>query len=69
MLKLYKKTNFAILPDIEMPELLNLYHSSLKQIEPLPRCIFLFRIVDNGKNYHYQQLFKLNSIELRDVIE
>jgi hypothetical protein len=29
-LKLYKKTNFTILPDIEMPELLNLYHSSLK---------------------------------------
>jgi hypothetical protein len=67
--KLYKKTNFTILPDIEMPELLNLYHSSLKQIEPLPRCVFLFRIVEYGKNYHYQQLFRPDNIELKDVIE
>ncbi|MGM0934491.1 MAG: hypothetical protein ACQEWD_13710 [Bacteroidota bacterium] len=69
ILKLYKKTNFTILPDIKMPELLNLYHSSLKQIEPLPRCVFLFRIVEYGKNYHYQQLFRPNNIELKDVIE
>lgn len=67
--KLYKKTNFTILPDIEMSELLNLYHSSLKQIEPLPRCVFLFRIVEYGKNYHYQQFFRPDSIELKDVIE
>lgn len=69
ILQLYKKTNFTILPDIEMSELLNLYHSSLKQIEPLPRCVFLFRIVEYGKNYHYQQLFRPDSIELKDVIE
>lgn len=69
ILKLYKKTNFTILPNIEMPELFNLYHSSLKQIEPLPRCIFLFRIVEYCKNYHYQQLFKPKSSNLEDVIE
>ena len=69
ILKLYKKTNFTILPDIIMSELLNLYHSSLKQIEPLPRCVFLFRIVEYGKNCHYQKLFRFNNIELKDVIE
>ena len=69
ILKLYKKTNFTILPEINMPQLLDLYHSSLKQIEPLPRCVFLFRIVEYGKNYHYQQLFRPNNIELKDVIE
>lgn len=69
ILKLYKKTNFTILPDINMPQLFDLYHSSLKQIEPLPRCVFLFRIVEYGKNYHYQQLFRPSNIELKDVIE
>jgi hypothetical protein len=69
ILKLYKKTNFTILPEINMPQLFDLYHSSLKQIEPLPRCVFLFRIVEYGKNYHYQQLFRPNNIELKDVIE
>lgn len=69
ILKLYRKTNFTILPIIEMPELFDLYHSSLKQIEPLPRCVFLFRIVEYGKNYHYQQLFKPDSSNLADVIE
>lgn len=69
ILRLYKKTNFTILPVIQMPELFDLYHSSLKQIEPLPRCVFLFRIVEYGKNYHYQHLFRPNNIGLGDVIE
>jgi|TARA_B110000261_G_scaffold163793_1_gene210838 hypothetical protein len=69
ILKLYKNTNFTILPEINEGELFNLYHSSLKQIEPLPRCVFLFRIVEYGKNYHYQKIFKSDEIDLKDVIE
>lgn len=69
ILKLYRNTNFTILPSINKEELFNLYHSSLKQIEPLPRCVFLFRIVEYGKNYHYQQLFKSDKVDLKEVIE
>lgn len=28
------------------PEMLNLYHSSLKQFEPLPRCVLLYRVIE-----------------------
>ncbi|SDG94613.1 hypothetical protein [Psychroflexus sediminis] len=67
--KLYRNTKFIIFPDINFRELFNLYHSSLKQIEPLPRCVFLFRIVEYAKNYHYQQIFQTSNLELKDVIE
>ncbi len=67
--KLHGKTQFTIFPDIEHRELFNLYHSSLKQIEPLPRCVFLFRIVEYAKNYHYQQIFQPSNVDLIDVIE
>ncbi|MGZ2371513.1 hypothetical protein ACXR6G_17165 [Ancylomarina sp. YFZ004] len=67
--KLRKDTNFTILPETNSNDLLHLYHSSLKQIEPLPRCVFLFRIVEYGKNYHYQRLFRQPKIDLKDVIE
>jgi hypothetical protein len=69
ILKLYKNTNYTILPEVNKEELFNLYHSSLKQIEPLPRCVFLFRIVEYAKNYHYQQLFKSGEVDLKEVIE
>lgn len=67
--KLQKETNFTIIPEVNDLELFHLYHSSLKQIEPLPRCVFLFRMVEYGKNYHYQPTFKPKNIELKDIIE
>ncbi|MDB5263362.1 MAG: hypothetical protein JWQ14_2645 [Adhaeribacter sp.] len=69
ILKLHKETDFTLLPEANHLELFHLYHSSLKQIEPLPRCVFLFRIVEYGKNYHYQPKFKPTNIELKDVVE
>ncbi|MFT7072641.1 MAG: hypothetical protein ACJAX3_001621 [Patiriisocius sp.] len=67
--KLHGKTKFTIFPEIEHRELFNLYHSSLKQVEPLPRCVFLFRIVEYAKNYHYQQVIQPSNTDLKDVIE
>jgi hypothetical protein len=69
ILKLHKKTQFIILPKVNKPELFELYHSSLKQIEPLPRCVFLFRIVEYAKNHHYQPTFRPDSVHLYTVIE
>lgn len=30
---------------VQRNEILDLYHASLKQFEPLPRCVFLYRVV------------------------
>ena len=67
--KLHKNKNITIIPDCKNLELFHLYHSSLKQFEPLPRCVFLFRIIEYGKNYHYQKIFNSPNIKLTDVIE
>lgn len=44
--------------ELEHEEILDLYHSSLKQIEPLPRCIFLYRVFEYGASQHYKKKFK-----------
>lgn len=69
ILKLHKNTNFTIIPEVNKLELFHLYHSSLKQIEPLPRCVFLFRMVEYGKNFHFQPEFKPDKINLPEIIE
>lgn len=69
ILKLHRNTDYTVIPDINHLELFHLYHSSLKQFEPLPRCVFLFRIVEYGKNYHYNKLFNPHEIEWKNVIE
>ena len=38
-------------------EILDLYHASLKQFEPLPRCVFLYRVFEYAAAYHYKPLF------------
>jgi len=67
--KLYKNTSITIIPECQHLELFHLYHSSLKQFEPLPRCVFLFRIIEYGKNYHFQKEFKVHDTKLTTVIE
>lgn len=67
--KLHKNTNSTIIPEVKKLEILNLYHSSLKQIEPLPRCVFLFRIVEYAKNHHYQPKFRPDKVDLPEIIE
>lgn len=69
ILKLYRNTDYTIIPNGNHIELFHLYHSSLKQIEPLPRCVFLFRIIEYGKNYHYSPKFKPEKLEFKKVIE
>lgn len=33
---------------------MDLYHASLKQFEPLPRCVFLYRVFEYAASYHYK---------------
>lgn len=49
--------------------LFELYHASLKQFEPLPRCVFLYRIFEYGAKYHYQKIEKPSEYNVEDTIE
>ena len=46
-----------------------LYHASLKQFEPLPRCVFLYRVFEYGANHHYQRLINPTTYDPKDAIE
>lgn len=47
----YKMIAFHKLPH---EGILDLYHASLKQFEPLPRCVFLYRVFEYAASYHYK---------------
>lgn len=49
--------------------LFELYHASLKQFEPLPRCVFLYRVFEYGVRYHYQKLEMPSEYKVEDAIE
>ena len=42
--------------DEEILELFELYNSSLKQVEPLPKCVFLYRVFEKASNIHYKKV-------------
>lgn len=55
---------------IQHPTLFQLYHDSLKQIEPLPRCVFLYRIFEyattSKKNFYsepFEKFLKEKGVE------
>lgn len=50
-IKGYKMIVFEKLPH---EGILDLYHASLKQFEPLPRCVFLYRVFEYAASYHYK---------------
>ncbi|WP_368250641.1 hypothetical protein [Intestinibacter bartlettii] len=49
--------------------LFELYHASLKQFEPLPRCVFLYRVFEYGAKYHYQKMERPTEYKVEDAIE
>lgn len=61
ILKEDKRLRVTILKEIKnehILELFELYNSSLKQVEPLPRCVFLYRVFEKGVNIHYKSIVK-----------
>lgn len=48
--------------------ILDLYHASLKQFEPLPRCVFLFRVFEYAAAYHYKPLFTPTDYKPEDAL-
>lgn len=55
----------------EMPHegILDLYHASLKQFEPLPRCVFLYRVFEYAASEHYKPTFQPAAYKVEDAIE
>lgn len=49
--------------------ILDLYHASLKQFEPLPRCVFLYRVFEYAASNHYKPTFQPTAYRVEDAIE
>ncbi|WP_454844816.1 hypothetical protein [Priestia megaterium] len=54
--------------DSQHESLFELYHASLKQFEPLPRCVFLFRVFEYGVQNHYKPLMNPSNYKVEDAI-
>ena len=49
--------------------ILDLYHAALKQFEPLPRCVFLYRVFEYAAANHYKPMFNPTQYKPEDAIE
>ena len=65
------KNYYGLTIFIEMPHegILDLYHASLKQFEPLPRCVFLYRVFEYAASEHYKPTFQPTAYKVEDAIE
>lgn len=61
--------NLIIFKDMPHEGILDLYHASLKQFEPLPRCIFLYRVFEYAASCHYKPTFQPAEYKVEDAIE
>lgn len=57
------------IPDSQHEKVFELYHASLKQFEPMPRCVFLYRVFEYGAKYHYQSIMHPANYDPKDAIE
>lgn len=63
------KRHIIAIPPSSHETVFALYHASLKQFEPLPRCVFLYRVFEYGANHHYKQLVNPTAYDPKDAIE
>ena len=63
------KRHIVAIPPSSHETVFALYHASLKQFEPLPRCVFLYRVFEYGANHHYQPLISPTTYDPKDAIE
>lgn len=57
------------IPASQHEKIFELYHASLKQFEPMPRCVFLYRVFEYGAKYHYQSIMHPANYDPKDAIE
>jgi hypothetical protein len=58
----------AIIGEIPHFEVLEFYNASLKQFEPFPRCVFLFRIFEYGANHHFKPMKRPSEYNVIDAL-
>lgn len=63
------KRSIISIPASPHETVFSLYHASLKQFEPLPRCVFLYRVFEYGANHHYQPLINPTNYDPKDALE
>lgn len=61
--------NVVIFKDMVHEGILDLYHASLKQFEPLPRCVFLYRVFEYAASSHYKPTFQPPEYKVEDAID
>lgn len=61
--------NLIIFKDMMHEGVLDLYHASLKQFEPLPRCVFLYRVFEYAASCHYKPTFQPTEYKVEEAIE
>lgn len=68
---LKNKIGYKIIAFDKMPHegIFDLYHAALKQFEPLPRCVFLYRVFEYAAANHYKVQFKPAHYNPEDAIE
>lgn len=69
ILKQKNDYNIVTIQDSEHEMIFELYHASLKQFESLPRCVFLYRVIEYGIVKHYQPLMRPSDFSHEEAIE
>ncbi len=69
ILRTNNKRYLIEIPASQHEKIFELYHASLKQFEPMPRCIFLYRVFEYGAKHHYQNIIHPANYDPKDAIE
>ena len=69
LLRTSNKRCIIEIPTSQHEKVFELYHASLKQFEPMPRCVFLYRVFEYGAKYHYQRIVQPSKYDPKDAIE
>ena len=69
ILKATDKEHIVAISPLQHEPVLALYHASLKQFEPLPRCVFLYRVFEYGANHHYKPLVNPANYDPKSALE
>lgn len=56
------------IPEMNHEELFELYTASLKQLEPLSKCIFLYRVFEKGCELHYKKIIKTQEFKPSEAL-
>ena len=57
------------IPDMQHPAILELYNAALKQVEPLPKCVFLYRVIEYAIEEDYKRTVRPSNFEVNAALE